>query len=268
VFKYNKIELEYVFLKTLYIINLKTINMKDKKLAGDNIKTEDSNWCFSGDVVNNFDKHVKKSVPLYLEGHQITCDLSKFFVKDDSVVYEIGSSTGVLSVKLSESNSTKSGARFIGFDIEKDMVDFANKELTKVNINNVSFEHADIVSTELEKSDLVVCYYTAQFISPSVRQQVINKLYQSLNWGGALIMFEKVRAPDARFQDITNTLYLDYKLKQGYSEENIISKMMSLKGILEPLSTQGNIDMLKRAGFIDIMTVQKYLSFEGFLAIK
>jgi tRNA (cmo5U34)-methyltransferase len=49
-----------------------------KNLAGDDIKTEDSNWRFSGDVVNNFDEHVRKSVPLYLEGHQITCDLSKF----------------------------------------------------------------------------------------------------------------------------------------------------------------------------------------------
>jgi tRNA (cmo5U34)-methyltransferase len=242
--------------------------MKNKNLAGDNIKTEDSNWRFSGDVVNNFDEHVKKSVPLYLEGHQITCDLSKFFVKDGSVVYEIGSSTGVLSTKLSESNSTKIGVRFIGLDIEKDMVDYSNKKLIKTNINNVSFEHADIVSTELEKSDLIVCYYTVQFIPPAVRQQVINKLYQSLNWGGALIMFEKVRAPDARFQDIINTLYLDYKLKQGYSEENIISKMMSLKGVLEPFSTQGNIDILKRAGFVDIASVQKYLCFEGFLVIK
>ncbi len=236
--------------------------------TGDNIKMKDGSWKFSGDVVDNFDEHVKKSVPLYLEGHQITCDLSKFFVKNDSVVYEIGSSTGVLSVKLSKSNLTKSGVHFIGFDIEKDMVNFSNKELTKTNVNNVSFEHADIVSTELEKSDLIVCYYTMQFIPPAVRQQVINKLYQSLNWGGALIMFEKVRAPDARFQDIINTLYLDYKLKQGYSEENIISKMMSLKGVLEPFSTQGNLDMLKRSGFVDITTVQKYLSFEGFLAIK
>ena len=237
-------------------------------LAGDNIKTEDSNWNFSGEVVANFDEHVKKSVPLYLEGHQIVCDLSKFFIKDGSVIYEIGSSTGALSIKLSESNSSKMNVNFVGLDIEKDMVDYASQRLQDEGIDNVSFKHADIVSEELEKSDLIVCYYTVQFIPPAVRQQVIDKLYQSLNWGGALIMYEKVRAPDARFQDIINTLYFDYKLKQGYSEENIIGKMMSLKGVLEPFSTQGNIDMLRRAGFVDITTVQKYLSFEGFLAIK
>jgi len=242
--------------------------MSNKQLAGDDIETEDSNWRFSGDVVEKFDEHVKKSVPLYLEGHQTTCNLSKFFVKDGSTIYEIGSSTGALSVKLSVANATSKGARFIGFDIEQDMVDYANKKLAETSVNNVSFECADIVSAELEKSDLIVCYYTIQFIPPSVRQQVIDKLYESLNWGGALIMFEKVRGADARFQDIINTLYLDYKLDQGYTEKNIISKMMSLKGVLEPFSTQGNIDMLRRAGFLDITTVQKYLSFEGFLAIK
>ena len=30
----------------------------------------------------------------------------------------------------------------------------------------------------------------------------IKKIYKSLNWGGGFIMFEKVRAPDARFQDL------------------------------------------------------------------
>ena len=45
-------------------------------------------------------------------------------------------------------------------------------------------------------------------------------------------------------------------------------KSRSLKGVMEPFSTQGNLDMLKRAGFQDVMTIQKYVCFEGFLAIK
>ena len=240
----------------------------NKKNTGDNIEATDSNWSFSGEMVENFDNHVKKSVPLYSEGHELICDLSKFFVKDNSYVYEIGSSTGSLSIKLAKANQSKANAQFIGFDIEQDMVNRSIQNAATENIKNVRFEQSDIVLSDLEKADLIVCYYTMQFISPAVRQLVFDKFYKSLNWGGALILFEKVRASDARFQDIINTIYLDYKLKQGYSEENIISKMMSLKGILEPFSTQGNLDMMKRAGFIDITTVQKYLSFEGFLAIK
>ena len=89
-----------------------------------------------------------------------------------------------------------------------------------------------------------------------------------MNWGGALLMFEKVRAPDARFQDYSVQIYNEYKLKSGYDEANIINKSRSLKRVLEPFSSEANYELMKRAGFKDIMTIQKYVCFEGFLAIK
>ena len=62
---------------------------------------------------------------------------------------------------------------------------------------------------DMEPSDFIVCYYTVQFIRPSLRQQLIDKLYDSLNWGGGLVLFEKVRGVDARFQDIFIILYAE-----------------------------------------------------------
>jgi tRNA (cmo5U34)-methyltransferase len=56
------------------------------------------------------------------------------------------------------------------------MINYANLNLAD-NKKNISFKHANINSVKLKKSDLVVCYYTIQFISPSERQQVINKLF-------------------------------------------------------------------------------------------
>ena len=49
-------------------------------------------------------------------------------------------------------------------------------------------------------------------------------------------MFEKIRANDARFQDIFSIIYNDFKLKNGYSPDEIINKTKSLKGVLEPFS--------------------------------
>ena len=37
---------------------------------------------------------------------------------------------------------------------------------------------------------------------------------------------------------------------------------------VEPFSTQGNLDLMSRAGFVDINTILKYICFEGWLAIK
>ena len=140
----------------------------------------------------------------------------------------------------------------------------------KSNQKSINFLCEDINSYEIEKEsiNLIIAYYSIQFIHPSQRQFLINKIYKSLKWGGAFIMFEKVRGSDARFQDILSSCYLDFKLKKGYSPENIIKKQQSLKSVLEPFSRQGNIDILKRSGFIDIETIQKYICFEGFIGYK
>ena len=232
--------------------------------AGDGVKAGNANWTFSGEVAENFETHAEKSIPLYREGHDLVVRLSDYFVKDDSICYELGSSCGTLSAKLASHHHFRK-ARFLGIEKEKKMVEFAKK---KYRQDNLIFLHDDVTAIEFEKSDLIVSYYLIQFIRPSQRQQLFDKIYQSLNWGGAFLLFEKVRACDARFQDIMTGLYTDYKIEQGYSSEEIVNKTRSLKGVLEPFSSQGNIDLLKRAGFVDVISVMKYVCFEGFLAIK
>lgn len=233
--------------------------------VGDSISADNANWTFGGSVADTFDGHVSKSVPLYNEGHDLICRLSDFFLPTDSICYELGSSTGTLTKKLAQRHSNRN-VSFIGLDSEEPMVTKAQSKIGEMS--NVSFEVADINSCELQKSDLIISYYTIQFIHPRQRQELISKIYESLNWGGAFIWFEKVRGSDARFQDIWTNIYNDYKLEQGYSPDEIISKQRSLKGVLEPFSTEGNMGLLKRAGFVDIATVMKYVPFAGFLAIK
>lgn len=234
--------------------------------VGNEIDTNNAGWNFGGKVPDTFVDHIKQSVPLYELGHSLICQLSDYFCSNESVCYELGVSTGELLKKLSLHNSQKEGARWIGIDCEEAMVKKAREHCQ--DVSNVEIVEGDIRLFEYEKSDLVVSYYTMQFVSPRYRQELINAVYESLNWGGAFIMFEKVRGPDARFQDILTTLYSDFKLSNGFSPDEIVSKTRSLKGVLEPFSTEGNLGLLQRAGFTDIMTVQKFLNFEGFLAIK
>jgi len=234
--------------------------------VGHNIKVENAGWTFGGDTPETFVDHIRQSVPLYEEGHDLTCQLSDFFVSDTSTCYEIGVSTGELLKKLALHNRRKPSARWIGLDPVSDMIENARSHCS--DVQNIDILHEDARLFDFERSDFIVSYYCMQFVPPRDRQELFDKLYESLNWGGAFVVFEKVRAPDARFQDIVSILYNDFKLSNGFSGEEIVSKTRSLKGIMEPFSTQGNIDLLRRSGFEDIMTVQKYLCFEGFLAIK
>ncbi len=232
--------------------------------VGDSILADNANWSFDGNVVNNFESHVEKSVPLYEKGHELILESADYFVKDESICYELGCSTGLLSYKLS--NRFKNiDANFIGLDQVNNMINYAKNKYQNKNLN---YECVDVIDYEFLKSDLITSYYLLQFIRPSKRQLLIDKIYSSLNWGGGFICFEKVRGPDARFQDITTGLYNEYKIKAGYSFDEILSKSRSLKGVLEPFSTEGNIDMFMRAGFKDVVSIFKFICFEGFLCIK
>jgi tRNA (cmo5U34)-methyltransferase len=236
--------------------------------VGEGIEAANASWTFGSDTPKKFTEHVRRSVPFYEAGHELVAKVSDFFIKPDSTCYELGVSTAALISKLAERH--KKSVKWVGIDIEPNMIKQAEHELVQSprKLKNIKLVVNDISAYEYEPCDFVVSYYTIQFIHPRIRQDIISRIFQSLNWGGAFVMFEKVRGPDARFQDMMTGIYTDFKLEQGYTSEEIIAKNRSLKGVLEPFSTQGNLDLLRRAGFVDIMTIFKYVCFEGFLCIK
>lgn len=234
--------------------------------VGNDISVARGAWTFGGGVADSFVDHARLSIPEYDRGHDLVCYVSDFFCREDSVCYELGASTGELLGKLARYQKHKPGIQWIGLEREAPMVEKARAHCA--DLPNVRFDCEDLRSAALEKSDFIVSYYCLQFIPPRYRQDVFNRIYESLNWGGAFVLFEKVRGPDARFQDMATSLYNDFKQRNGLSAEEILNKTASLKSVMEPFSTQGNLDLLARAGFKDVMSVFKYICFEGFVAIK
>ena len=179
---------------------------------------------------------------------------------------DIGCSTGIFLSKIYDRHKENDKRlQFIGIDYTKEMIQFCK---TNDKSKNISFLNKEIENYNFKKCCIISSFYTIQFISPKKRQLLINKIFSGLNWGGAFFFVEKVRGNDARFQDIFNQFYTEYKLSRGCSPHEIIAKAKSLKSVLEPFSTKGNMDLLKRSGFKDIITIFKYACFEGFLAIK
>jgi len=234
--------------------------------VGNGIASKRAAWSFGGDVPTNFLAHAIQSIPGYEEGHRLACSVSEFFCIPNSVCYEIGSSTGLLTRKLALINSSKENIKWIGLDSVPAMVDVARASCS--DLPNVNFVCDDICAFDYQKCDFLVSYYVIQFVPPRQRQLLIDRIFSSLNWGGAFIWFEKVRGPDARFQDILTQMYNEFKLDKGFTPDQIMAKTSSLKSVLEPFSSQGNLDLLTRAGFKDVVTIYRNMCFEGLLCIK
>ena len=231
-----------------------------------NIVSEKANWKFDEEVTKVFDEHVRKSVPLYDDFHKMIGDFSEWFIEEGTNVYDIGSSTGE-SFRSIISHHRNKNINYIGIDNSKDMVDKAKNNF---GYSYVEFINGDISSQDIEihNASFVTSILTLQFIPKRKRKQIIKKIYDGLNEGGALIIVEKLVGNNARFDEMFIELYHDFKYTNGLNEKEIFAKSRAIRGVMSPNTVKENIDMLQSVGFKDVDMFFKWCNFGGFIAIK
>ena len=234
--------------------------------VGDSIVLANGRWNFSSpQIADKFDFHIQNSVPMYHQGHQLVLEISDFFLTQDSVCYDLGCATGKLTSQLAARHALLP-LHIKGIDIEETMLVEARKRC-------LPFEHVELIRADIEElvfttSDLIISYYTLQFLPRKARDKLISKTYNALNLGSAFLLFEKIYVENARLQDMASLLHTNLKLDNGYKPDEVVAKANSLRGILKPLSSKENISLLKKAGFSQVHPIMRYLCFEGYLAIK
>jgi tRNA (cmo5U34)-methyltransferase len=231
--------------------------------VGDGIATLAGSWTFGGDVPDAFDSHVARSVPAYAEGQELVADLADQLVPAGGRCYDLGCSTGALTALLAERLAPRR-VDVIGVDREPGMIERAAERCSE--LPQVRFATAALEELELEPADLIVAYYTLQFIPLRERRRIVERIHRALSPSGALVLFEKVLAPTARTQEVGVGAYIDWKRRQGFSDDEIAAKTRSIRGVLEPLSPIENDSMLREAGFREVMPVFRWVLFEGLLA--
>lgn len=231
-----------------------------------NIKSEQANWKFDKQVTEVFDSHVRKSVPLYDNFHSTIGDLSEWFIEEDTNVYDIGTSTGEGLSNLISHHKNKH-INYIGIDSSKDMIEKAKENIKN---KNVTLIYGDITNSDIEihNASFITSILTLQFIPQRKRKQVIEKAFQGLNKGGALVIVEKVIGNNARFDEMFIELYHDFKFSSGLTEQEIFAKSRAIRGVMTPNTVQENISMLQEVGFKDVDIFFKWCNFVGFIAIK
>ena len=141
------------------------------------------------------------------------------------------------------------------------------KKNTK-NYKNIIIQKKDILFNKFKKCDLVISNLTTQFIKFSKRPKLIKNIFDALNPKGAFIMVEKTNFKNSLIQSIANDLHFDFKRNNKISGEEVLAKIRSVRGKLDPYDSEENIKILKNNGFKKIERIFKELHFEMVIGIK
>lgn len=214
---------------------------------------------FSFGTIENFDHHIEVSVPNYKHIHNLILSISSYFITDNSVVNDLGCSTGLMIDTLDKFHKNKS-VTYNGIEREKNIINPIYFHDNKHIIVD------DLSLMVLPTNSLSLSIFTLQFTPIYQRKKLIRKIYDSIKVGGAFLVTEKIYQNSGNMQEIFTFSYYDLKSKEFTSDE-ILQKQKDLRRIQFPMSKEKNEQMLKDVGF-SISTFYQSLNFIGWLCIK
>ena len=230
------------------------------------IQKENSKWEFNKEVTDCFEDMLSRSIPQYDIMRNTVTDLAKSILKEKESFscLDLGCSNGLMIQKLWQPNGS-----YLGIDVSKPMLEKA-KEAFK-NKDNVSIEYMDLRTDfpSIEGGfDCITSVLSIMFAPIEYRQSIIQKVYDNLKPNGVFFFVEKVLGNNAFLNELFVKNYYSMKAKNGYSQEQIERKRLSLEGVQVCVTSNWNLELLKQAGFRQVDTFWKWCNFEGMIAIK
>jgi len=227
-----------------------------------------SDFSFDANVTKVFDNMIVRSIPFYLEVQRMIAEIAKDYAKPGTNVYDLGCSTGTTFISLNSILDESIG--FVGIDSSHEMLNQCNDNLNLVGFTRTFKLIADDLnkSIKIKNTSVVISSLTLQFVRPPKRAQLLQSIYNQLNPGGCIILFEKVLGESPEFNRQFIKYYYDYKRRNNYNEMEIAQKREALENVLVPYRLIENIEMLSEIGFHSIETFFKWYNFAGIVALK
>lgn len=225
----------------------------------DKIVSEHSNWQFDEGVAQNFDEHVRKSVPSYVYVQHLAEQFSDWFTYPNSTVIDLGSATGETLRRIKHRHTKP--LNLIGYDNAPAMIKVAKSKGVETTLVDLNY------SMDLPEFSYCVALYTLQFLLPKARYELLRKLYRKLADNGAIFVVEKTMGSTPQTQDILQSLYWEMKEANGFSAEQIINKSKALRGCMYPKTIADNESEFNATGFKSEIVFKETL-FCGWLLTK
>jgi tRNA (cmo5U34)-methyltransferase len=231
-------------------------------------------WEFDENVADCFENMLERSIPQYDVMRDSVANLAYSMVyndirKETFSVLDIGCSDGLMIQKLRD--VFDGFGHYTGIDISEPMLKKAKyRFLDDIIANNVTIDECDLrTSFPSGYFDIITSVLSIQFTPIEYRQHIIQNIYNHLSGkNSCFIMVEKVLGNSDRLNKVFVDNYYGMKRKNGYTQEQIDRKRLSLEGVLVPVTNDWNIELLKQAGFKEIDVFWRWMNFVGYIAIK
>ena len=223
---------------------------------------------FDERVVQVFPDMINRSVPGYGLIVPMIGLLARRFVTPGSRIYDLGCSLGTVSMAIRRALSVND-VDIIAVDKSEAMVTHC-RELIEADdaAIPVRVRQGDIAQATIENASLVVLNFTLQFIPPADRAALLERIYDGMLPGGALVLSEKLSFSDEPEQQLMTDWHHDFKKTQGYSDLEIAQKRTALEKIMIPETLETHYDRLSAIGFREAYNWYRCFNFCSIIGIK
>ena len=228
----------------------------------------DGKWQFDENVTACFDDMLRRSIPQYDVMRQTVFDIACRYVQPQTAIVDLGCSRGEALAPLVDRFGAAN--RFVGLEVSEPMIAAARERFAGyIKCNLVDIRQHDLrQGIPCLMPSVVLSVLTLQFTPIEYRQRIIKSVYDRLEPGGAFILVEKVLGEHAALDDLFVDTYYATKTGNGYSQDDIQRKRLSLEGVLVPVTAKWNEQLLTGAGFREVDCFWRWCNFAGWVAVK
>jgi tRNA (cmo5U34)-methyltransferase len=230
--------------------------------------TNVAEFRFDDSVAAVFPDMIQRSVPGYSNIIAMTGLIAARHAQENTRCYDLGCSLGASTFAMAAQLQNRP-IKFIAVDNSAAMLARCEQAI-KTLPNNIDIDLVfdALQNIRIEHASMTVLNFTLQFVPLAERDTVIQKIYDGLLPGGALVLSEKICFENPVIQTLTTDLHHEFKKSNGYSAMEVSQKRTALENVLVPETLAAHKLRLQQAGFINFSVWFQCFNFISLVAIK
>ena len=220
-------------------------------------------FTFDANVAAVFPDMIRRSVPGYDSVVPLSGLIAAHHAAAGSVCYDLGCSLGATAASIARALGNKS-CRIVAVDDSAAMLDRARSLHAD---SRIEWLRDDVRTVPIANAGAVVMNYTLQFVAPTDRLALLQRIRAGLRDDGVLIVSEKVCSGEPWVAGLEERLHTEFKLANGYSALEVAAKRTALERVLIPDSPEQHLQRFAAAGFARTHAWFRCLNWMSWLAL-